>query len=115
MTRLNERMRFLKYEEGNYFRPHWDGSFRVPGGDEFSLYTLHLYLNEADPNAPEGELKGGATTFHSDDERRELEIVPKVGRILIFQHRNLYHSGADVDAGIKLTLRTDLMYRVDKE
>ena len=111
MTRLNERMRFLRYEEGNYFRPHWDGSFRVPGGDEFSLYTLHLYLNEADPNAPEGELKGGATTFHSYDQRRELDVDPKIGRILIFQHRDLLHSGADVHAGIKLTMRTDLMYR----
>ncbi|KAL8794106.1 MAG: hypothetical protein Q9195_003291 [Heterodermia aff. obscurata] len=111
MTRLNERMRFLKYEEGNYFRPHWDGSFRVPGGDEFSLYTLHLYLNEADPSAPEGELKGGATTFHSCDERSQLDVDPKIGRILIFQHRNLLHSGADVHAGIKLTMRTDLMYR----
>lgn len=112
MTRLNERMRFLRYEEGNYFRPHWDGSFRVPGGDEFSLYTLHLYLNEADPNAPEGELKGGATRFHSADERAEFDVEPKIGRVLIFQHRNLLHSGADVDAGIKLTMRTDLMYRV---
>lgn len=111
MTRLNERMRFLKYEEGNYFRPHWDGSFRMPGGDEFSLYTLHLYLNEADPNAPEGELKGGATTFHSWDEKAAFNVEPKIGRVLIFQHRDLLHSGANVDGGIKLTMRTDLMYR----
>ena len=88
----------------------------MPGGDEFSLFTLHLYLNEADPSAPEGELKGGATTFHSSDERSELNVDPKIGRLLIFQHRNLLHSGADVHAGIKLTMRTDLMYRkVEKE
>ena len=115
MTRLNERMRFLRYVEGNYFRPHQDGSYVTPNRAERSLYTLHLYLNEADPNAPEGELKGGATTFHSYDETRQYDVVPKVGRILIFQHRNLYHSGADVTGGVKLTMRTDLMYKTVKE
>ena len=115
MTRLNERMRFLKYLEGNYFRPHQDGSYVTPNGAERSLYTLHLYLNEADPDAPEGELKGGATTFHSYDEKRQYDVVPKVGRILIFQHRHLYHSGADVTGGVKLTLRTDLMYKTAKK
>ena len=127
MTRLNERMRFLRYEKGNYFRPHWDGSFRTPDGEEFSLYTLHLYLNEADPNAPEGELKGGATTFHEDlmgsswrdpdrhtvdTEEATFDVEPKVGRVLIFQHRGLRHSGADVQGGVKYTLRTDLMYKI---
>ena len=59
----------------------------------------------------EGRLEGGATTFHSYDMRRSLDVVPKVGRVLIFQHKGLLHSGADVEQGIKTTLRTDLMYR----
>lgn len=49
---LNERMRFLRYEGGDYFRPHWDGSYvdRNGGGDgdgreRRSLLTVHLYLN----------------------------------------------------------------------
>lgn len=41
---------------------------------------------------------------------RSLDVEPKVGRVLIFQHRDLLHSGADVTGGIKLTLRTDLTY-----
>lgn len=45
LTRLNERIRFLRYEGGEYFRPHWDGSFVTPDGSERSLYTIHLYLN----------------------------------------------------------------------
>ena len=96
MTRLNERMRFLKYGEGQYFRLHFDGSFRVPGGDEGSLYTLHLYLNRVGDDSKEGKLEGGATTFHSDDESQDLDVEPKAGRVLIFQHRGLLHSGADV-------------------
>ena len=46
---------------------------------------------------------------------RSLDVDPKVGRVLIFQQRDLLHSGADVTNGVKLTLRTDLMYaRVEK-
>lgn len=108
MTRLNERMRFLKYGEGQYFRPHHDGSYVTPDGKESSFLTLHLYLNES---TPENKLEGGATTFHSHDMQRFLDVDPKVGRVLIFQHRGLLHSGEDVTAGIKLTLRTDLMYK----
>ncbi|KAJ5747961.1 uncharacterized protein N7511_009657 [Penicillium nucicola] len=45
VTRLNERLRFLRYEGGDYFRPHWDGCYITPDGKEKSLYTIHLYLN----------------------------------------------------------------------
>lgn len=45
LSRLNERLRFLRYEGGDYFRPHWDGCFVTPDGLEKSLYTIHLYLN----------------------------------------------------------------------
>lgn len=112
MTRLNERMRFLRYGEGQYFRPHNDGSYVTPDGKDISFYTLHLYLNE--PTAA-NKLEGGATTFHSYNMQRSVDVDPKVGRVLIFQHRDLLHSGADVTGGIKLTLRTDLMYRKMEE
>ena len=42
---LNERLRFLKYEGGEYFRPHEDGNYFSSGGRERSLFTIHLYLN----------------------------------------------------------------------
>lgn len=88
-----------------------DGSFVTPDNKERSLYTLHVYLNESDANSPEGPLVGGATTFHSHDGwDGTYDVHPKVGRALIFQHRGLLHSGADVLGGVKLTLRTDLMY-----
>lgn len=191
MTRLNERMRFLKYRAGQYFRckhspsfwillplhqqlppsllldhspppfapplfffalpippilphpqslkpqslktnlqkpkiAHQDGSYITPDGQERSFYTLHLYLNDSSgtPRVPqdttsqndsvsdEAPLQGGATTFHSLNMKREWDVEPKVGRVLLFQHRKLVHSGADVIKGIKLTMRTDLMYKV---
>ncbi|CAI7662472.1 unnamed protein product [Penicillium glandicola] len=45
LSRLNERLRFLRYEGGDYFRPHWDGCFVTPDGLEKSLYTIQMYLN----------------------------------------------------------------------
>ena len=86
-----------------------DGSYVTPDGEEISFYTLHLYLNENLGG-------GGATTFHSDYLDREFDVEPKPGRVLIFQHRGLLHSGADVTRGTKYTMRTDLMYKkVDDE
>ena len=57
---LNERLRFLKYDEGNYFRPHFDGCY-IRGSEagsragERSLVTCQLYLNSG--------FVGGATRF----------------------------------------------------
>ncbi|CAI7635829.1 unnamed protein product [Penicillium bialowiezense] len=45
LSRLNERLRFLRYEGGDYFRPHWDACYVTPDGKEKSLFTIHLYLN----------------------------------------------------------------------
>lgn len=45
LSRLNERLRFLRYDGGDYFRPHWDACYVTPDGTEKSLFTMHLYLN----------------------------------------------------------------------
>ena len=127
LTRLNERMRFLKYGAGQYFRrkffskqeyqdadrttvAHCDGAYETPDMTERSYYTLHLYLNESDPDGPQGELIGGATTFHAGRMLKEYKVNPKFGRVLIFQHKALVHSGEEVQSGTKITLRTDIMY-----
>ena len=123
-------MRFLKYVGGEYFRPHCDGSYETPDRKERSYFTLHLYLNNADEilmpeelqNSDEARRKaktkkdvlvGGATTFHSYDMKRKLDVLPKAGRVLLFQHRDLLHSGDDVLQGVKYTMRTDLMYALE--
>ena len=80
----------------------------TPDGVERSYFTLHLYLNESTLENP---LLGGATTFHSWNLERECRVVPRVGRVLVFQHRDLLHSGEEVEAGSKLTMRTDLMFK----
>ncbi|KAL8708384.1 MAG: hypothetical protein Q9220_006765 [cf. Caloplaca sp. 1 TL-2023] len=104
-SRLNERMRFLRYTGGQYFKEHEDASYETPDGKERSRYTVHIYLNDSD------EMKGGATVFYSDDDRTEYKVHPKEGRVLLFQHDRLFHSGEDVQNGVKYTLRTDLMFK----
>ncbi|KAK1072228.1 hypothetical protein LTR12_005827 [Friedmanniomyces endolithicus] len=124
-SRPNERLRFLKYVGGEYFRPHCDGSYETPDRKERSYFTLHLYLSDAvllssadlatmtpeqQARAAESELVGGATTFHSMNMREKYDVLPVMGRVLLFQHRDLLHSGDDVVRGVKYTMRTDLLY-----
>jgi len=127
ISRLNERLRFLKYTHGMYFREHCDGSYVTPDGKEVSFVTVHVYLNgdaaEIKDNSvgyvkqqktklpiDELPLKGGSTRFFSMNLKRHLDVVPATGACLVFQHRGLLHSGEDVIQGTKYTVRTDVMY-----
>ncbi|CAE7218974.1 hypothetical protein PTNB73_09950 [Pyrenophora teres f. teres] len=113
VTRLNERGRYLRYVGGEYFKPHCDGAYETPDGTERSYFTLHLYLNDAVEKHGVRQLEGGATTFFSGNLDQRIDVEPKAGRVLLFQHRNLIHSGDDVISGTKYTLRTDIMYAVE--
>lgn len=118
MTRLNERLRFLKYTSGMYFREHCDGSYVTPDGTEMSFLTVHIYLNSQakddvpgpkDVHESNWPLKGGATRFFGNG-NNYYDVNPETGACLVFQHRGLYHSGEEVDQGTKYTVRTDIMY-----
>ena len=95
---LNERFRFYRYDVGERFRWHYDGSFRRSPA-ECSLVTVMVYLNDG--------FDGGATEF---DLGRELRVVPRRGTALVFDHP-LRHQGAPVRRGRKYVMRTDVMYR----
>ncbi|OAR01887.1 hypothetical protein LLEC1_08061, partial [Akanthomyces lecanii] len=116
--RLNERMRFLKYTEGQFFMPHCDGAYYYAAeGTTFEThYTVHLYLNDSAKTSADGSgCVGGATSFLSDDLTRRLDVDPKAGSVLIFQHDRLLHEGDEVLSGIKYTMRTDVLYRWVRE
>jgi hypothetical protein len=73
---------------------------------------VQLYLNSSTKSSPTAEtLVGGATSFLSSNEKRRLDINPNPGSALIFQHKRLYHEGAEVLRGVKYALRTDILYR----
>lgn len=97
---LNERLRFLRYDPGQFFKPHFDGMYLRENGDR-SYITLQVYLNEG--------FQGGSTTFLSSDNRERIEVVPKTGSALIFEH-HILHEGSLLTAGRKYAVRTDIMY-----
>ncbi|KAJ4133375.1 hypothetical protein NW768_004957 [Fusarium equiseti] len=112
-SRLNDRMRFLKYSPGQFFKPHCDGAYYYtegPGKEFETFYTVHLYLNDSVENDHTSDLQGGATSFLDRKGENRVDVNPKAGSVLIFQHKGLFHEGALVNKGIKYTMRTDILY-----
>lgn len=93
---LNERFRFYRYEGGQYFKWHKDGSY-VRSAEEESQLTFIMYLND--------DYKGGETEFEW------LKVVPEAGMVLVFPHR-IRHQGSEVTSGVKYAIRSDVMYKV---
>mmetsp|Transcript_5129 Transcript_5129/g.16305 ORF Transcript_5129/g.16305 Transcript_5129/m.16305 type:complete len:263 (-) Transcript_5129:520-1308(-) len=103
---LNERLRFLRYDPGDFFAPHFDGTYIRDNG-EASFITLMIYLND--------DFRGGETSFLDIASDAKVLHKPLTGQILLFQH-NIYHSGEELTRGQKYALRTDVMFaRVDKK
>jgi prolyl 4-hydroxylase len=94
----NERFRCYRYEPGQQFRAHHDGSYHRDA-NECSLLTLMVYLNDG--------FDGGETRFLDLD----VAVRPRTGMALLFQH-HLLHEGSVVRSGVKYVLRSDVMYRV---
>jgi prolyl 4-hydroxylase len=93
---VNERFRCYRYEPGQRFAPHYDGAYQR-NQTERSELTLMVYLNDA--------FTGGKTAFHDFD----VEVTPRTGDALLFQHR-LLHEGCVIQSGVKYVLRSDVMY-----
>jgi predicted 2-oxoglutarate/Fe(II)-dependent dioxygenase YbiX len=116
---LNEQLKFLRYKKGQYFAPHFDGSFRRKGHTgQHSKITLQLYLSDST------ESSGGATRFIGGSRDRycerthtvikgapepDVDCMPMGGRVLMFEHK-IMHEGALVNSGVKYTIRTDIEY-----
>ena len=105
---LNERFRSYRYGPGQFFAPHFDGSF-VRSFDERSLLTFMVYLN--------ADAAGGDTTFYLfegdgvlRDNSPTSRVTPEPGKALVFKH-TILHEGRPVMAGRKYVLRSDVMYR----
>lgn len=92
---LNELFRIYKYEKGQQFRKHRDGSYHR-NDYEASFYTLLIYLNET--------FTGGQTWLE------DQVIVPRTGLAVVFLH-DILHAGLPVPFGTKYLLRSDVMFR----
>lgn len=96
---LNEMFRVYRYEKGQRFKMHRDGSYER-NATEFSILSFLIYLNE--------DFTGGETEF-----RKITTVKPKTGMALVFHHP-LRHEGKEITDGLKYVLRTDIMYKLEK-
>jgi predicted 2-oxoglutarate/Fe(II)-dependent dioxygenase YbiX len=97
---LNERWRFYRYEAGQTFKMHQDGSVKRDGSER-SLLTFMVYLN--------ADCEGGATRIELANTSNVITIAPRTGTALLFLH-TYRHEGAPVTGGLKYVLRSDVMY-----
>ena len=122
---LNERLRFFKYEPGDFFRPHSDGRY-VDGSDDgiyaddapTSFLTMMIYLNAPErggdtrflqtPSAPRRG-KNSRDRADAADDDGGVAVTPAAGSALVFDHR-LRHEGCLLEAGVKYAIRTDVMF-----
>lgn len=122
LHRFTHHWRYVKYDEGGHFRPHYDGAKMMPY--EISCFTVQIYLND--------DFEGGKTRFYMDyDAHRaashDIEdgkgchfhptgapthaVSPATGSALIFSHvNNVLHDGEPVRAGVKYIMRGDVLY-----
>ncbi|CAG23505.1 oxidoreductase [Photobacterium profundum] len=127
---INGRFRFYRYEEGDYFKMHTDGSW--PGsqvvngelvddafGDRWSMYTFLILLSD--------DFVGGETQFmvNRDDptkpalyqESANIESVrTPSGSVLCFPHGthpiHCLHGSAQILSGTKYIIRTDVLFEL---
>ncbi|GAB5405925.1 MAG: hypothetical protein Aurels2KO_41560 [Aureliella sp.] len=103
---VDNRLRFYRYEPGQEFKRHKDGSATNDDGHVTKLSYL-IYLNS--------DFEGGATTFRdyvgSGESRQKIEHVinPETGSALLFRHQR-WHEGTGLISGRKYVLRSDVFY-----
>ena len=103
---VDDHLRFYRYEPGQEFKRHKDGSVTNQQGQVSKLSYL-IYLN--------GDFDGGSTTFRDyegkEEKRRKIEhiITPAAGTALLFRHQR-WHEGSPLISGRKYVLRTDVFY-----
>lgn len=127
---LNARFRFYRYNKGDYFKPHSDGSW--PGsrvindqliadayGDRYSQMTFLILLSE--------DFEGGATRFlvNADDASqparsghnvKQVDIRTPAGSVLCFPHGmhplHCIHSSEPIYSGVKYIIRSDVLFEL---
>eukprot|EP01059_Diplonema_ambulator_P037457 TRINITY_DN9927_c0_g1_i1.p1 TRINITY_DN9927_c0_g1~~TRINITY_DN9927_c0_g1_i1.p1 ORF type:complete len:496 (+),score=94.20 TRINITY_DN9927_c0_g1_i1:656-2143(+) len=102
---LNDRARFIQYNKGDRFLAHTDGEYSISEGSRAgwrSFITVQVYLTEG--------MEGGSTRFVNGDEVI-CDSVPKIGKVLVFEHC-MRHTGEEVTNDVrKQIIRTEILYR----
>ncbi|KAJ9155355.1 Prolyl 4-hydroxylase, alpha subunit [Pleurostoma richardsiae] len=115
---LSPNIRVYRYSKGQFFDCHYDDSNSLTVQSDTlekipakTTWTLLLYLT----SAAEGCI-GGETVFYPNDSkspRNAIAVPPETGMLLLHKHGDdcMLHEGAEVTAGEKWVLRSDLCVR----
>ena len=119
LTGLNNRFRFYRYEAGDYFKPHTDGSWphskiingqfiddAYNDGRESAMTVLILLSDDYD---------GGNTIFYDrNNNQNEVYVKTPKGGIIAFFHGihdlHMLHEGQLIQRGMKYMIRTELIF-----
>lgn len=93
LIRLDSNFKFYKYEKGDFFNWHKDGSIKF--NTEKSLVTWMLYLTTS-----------GMTQFENYE-----DVKAVAGRLVIFNHKITHKSPPLESEDLKIVMRTDIMYK----
>ncbi|KAJ7053272.1 hypothetical protein C8F01DRAFT_1330000 [Mycena amicta] len=110
MVGLNERLRFLRYPVGGFFKKHMDGHYENEETGQRTFYTLQFYLPSDSSGSDDSfrPAKGGSTRFIGrKGAYADVQAIP--GRVLVFRH-SLLHTGEEVTDGVKCAVRSDILY-----
>lgn len=127
---LNGRCRFYKYQQGDFFSTHTDGSWpgsRIVDGelisnaydDRWSMYTFLIFLTD--------DYEGGHTQFLVNSENPELpargqansetvNVRTPAGSVLCFPHGthplHCLHGSESIVTGTKYIIRSDVLFEL---
>ena len=127
---LNGRFRFYKYQQGDFFSIHTDGSWpgsRIVDGklvanaydDRWSMYTFLIFLSD--------EYEGGHTQFlvnkdnperpgKNGDNINQVNVRTPAGSVLCFPHGthplHCLHGSEKITSGIKYIIRSDVLFEL---
>lgn len=114
------RIRVYRYERGQCFGQHVDGSRDEPSLGGRTHFTVLVYLNGGERDSAEMQVKGGQTVFWKDRNGNPttmaLALPPTRGLCMFHGHGDecMIHEGAPVEDGVKYVLRTDVAYEKEK-
>jgi hypothetical protein len=94
---------YARMVPGDRFGIHTDtGSFHDASTGARSRFTALLYLRD--------DFEGGETAFYADDFAPTCTVVPKKGRMLVFDIER-FHAGQPVASGVKTWVGVELVGR----
>jgi len=108
---LHDRIRFVCYEKGQNFPPHYDDpTIHNPTCRSFLTFVMYLSKSGA---GKKSNFCGGEFMFLNPKNNNEelLVISPDPGLVVVFPHKTLHGSKA-LTRGFKFMIRSDVMYEL---